>query len=50
MRGREFALSVAAAHALSFEVRAQQQAPTIGLLRLAPVDPTGRSSLRSAAT
>ena len=42
MRRREFALSVAAALALPFEVRAQQQAPRIGLLRLAPLDPTER--------
>ncbi len=42
MRRREFALSVAAALALPFEVRAQQQAPRIGLLRLSPIDPTGR--------
>jgi hypothetical protein len=41
MRRRQFALSVAAALALPFEVRAQQQAPRIGLLRLAPLDPTG---------
>ena len=45
MRRREFALSVAAALALPFQVRAQQQASMIGLLRLLPlpqIDPTGR--------
>jgi putative tryptophan/tyrosine transport system substrate-binding protein len=41
MRRREFALSVAAALALPFEVQTQQQAQRIGLLRLAPLDPTG---------
>ena len=42
MRRREFALWVATALALPFEVRAQQRAPTIGLLRLLPLGPTER--------